>query len=30
VQGDTSLIETVTVRLANAQGSTSSSPTPLQ
>jgi hypothetical protein len=30
VQGDTSLIETVTVRLANAQGSTSSSPTALQ
>jgi hypothetical protein len=30
VQGDTSLIETVTVRLANAQGSTSSAATPLQ
>jgi len=30
VQGDTSLIQTVTVRLANAQGSMSSSATPLQ
>jgi hypothetical protein len=30
VQGDSSLIETVTVRLANVQGSTTSSPTPLQ
>jgi hypothetical protein len=30
VQGDPTLIQTVTLRLANAQGSTSSSPSPLQ